>query len=232
MANILILVEGQAEESFVKGLIAPYLLEFGLYATPIIITTKENPKGTNIKGGGTHNSNAYQKLIRKQVLDLLKDANAYVSTFFDYYGLPTDFPDLKICKNKQNLGLNIYQRVEGLEKAFASDIDNQRFIPYIQLHEFETLLFTDIRGFEYSFGDTPSKVKQIQAIINQFSNPELINDSPQTAPSKRLLEIFPNYQKVVEGNVVALENSIENIISKCPHFEAWITQLKNLKNKT
>jgi Domain of unknown function (DUF4276) len=228
MANILILVEGYAEECFVKELIAPYLLEFGCYATPIIITTKENLYGENYKGGGMHNPNAYQKLMRKQVLDLLKNTNVYVSTFFDYYGLPTDFPNLNVCKNSRNLGMNIYQRIECLELAFAKDIDNQKFIPYIQLHEFETLLFTNIGGFEYLFGDTPTKIRQIAQIIVDYPNPELINDSPQTAPSKRLLEIFPNYQKVEMGNLIALENQIEYIISKCPHFAAWITQLKNL----
>jgi len=118
--------------------------------------------------------------------------------------------------------------VKGLEKAFSLDIHNERFIPYIQLHEFETLLFSDINGFEYIFGDERSKVRQIAQIIAEYPEPERINDSPQTAPSKRILAIFPNYQKVEMGSLIALENSIENIISKCPHFAAWITQLKNL----
>ena len=110
-----------------------------------------------------------------------------------------------------------------MEKCIADDINDYRFIPYIQLHEFEALLFSSNRGFETYFTSAESQLTQ--RVIDSFDNPEDINSTPEGAPSKRLLAIKSNYEKVIDGNLLALEVGIREILSKCPRFKAWVEQL-------
>lgn len=111
------------------------------------------------------------------------------------------------------------KKVEAMERSIASDINDRRFIPYIQLHEFEALLFSAPDGFKMYFDDNISE--EIQGIIDSFENPEEINSSPETAPSKRLIRIIPEYDKVLYGNIVALEIGLPVILEKCPRFRTW-----------
>ena len=115
------------------------------------------------------------------------------------------------------------QRVENLQQTLGDLIADRRFIPYIQLHEFEALLFSNNNGFEYLWeDDMSSKTKNI---VDSFENPEDINSAPETAPSKRLLAINQKYDKVLEGNVIALEVGINEMLAKCPRFADWVSRL-------
>jgi hypothetical protein len=108
-------------------------------------------------------------------------------------------------------------------KCIGDDINDSRFIPYIQLHEFESLLYSSNKGFEAYFSN--EEKKETQKIIDEFPNPEDINSSPEKAPSKRLLAIKNDYDKVVEGNIIALEIGFKQIMDRCPRFKAWIEKL-------
>ena len=114
-------------------------------------------------------------------------------------------------------------QVEEMEKCIKDDIKDHRFIPYIQLHEFEALLFSSNKGFETYF--TKDNALETQQIIDAFDNPEEINTTPSGAPSKRLLAIKDDYEKVIEGNLIALEVGMNEILIKCPRFKAWIEKL-------
>ena len=91
-------------------------------------------------------------------------------------------------------------------------------------------MFSSIQGFEYLFSGQESEINEIQNIINQFPNPEDINDNPITAPSKRILKIFPGYDKPLYGGLSCLEIGIENFLQKCLHFNNWVERLKLLKS--
>lgn len=103
------------------------------------------------------------------------------------------------------------------------EIGDCRFVPYIQLHEFEALLFSSNAGFRYYF--SAEEADKTLDIIQAFENPEAINSSPQGAPSKRLIAIKPDYDKVMEGNLIALEIGLEAILEKCPRFRTWTDKL-------
>ena len=111
-------------------------------------------------------------------------------------------------------------QVKSLEEAINGAINDRRFFSYIQLHEFEALLFSSNKGFEYYFSDEHAEATA--AVISSYNNPEDINSSPEGAPSKRLLAIKPDYNKVLEGNLIALEIGIQSILEKCPRFAGWI----------
>ena len=60
----------------------------------------------------------------------------------------------------------------------------------------------------------------------EYLNPEDINSQLEKAPSKRILKIKSNYEKVAEGNLLAMEVGISERLKRCPRFNAWIEQLK------
>ena len=214
MKPLYILVEGQTEEEFVKEVLRPYFAEKQIHeVTPIKISTKAGFKGGFVKYGH----------LKRDANNLLKQrSDILVSSFVDYFRIPNDVPNYEKCLEIHSID----NRIECLENAIKNDVNNERFYPYIQKHEFEAVLFSNNKGFD-SYYD--SKIgKQTAKIISKYINPEEINDSPQSSPSNRLKVIVPQYNKVLSGNIIALEVGIENIIEKCPRFAQWIDILVGL----
>jgi hypothetical protein len=220
MNQVIILVEGPTEETFIKEVLRPYLQRHNVWVTPTIINTKIVKDGKNYKGGSVTFGKAQRDLQR-----ILKDTSIYVTTFFDFYRLETDFPQ----QDKMPQNVSIYERVAFIENAFEQGINNPHFKAYIQPHEFEALLFADLRGFQNNFSDEPAFIEGINRIIQAFPNPEEINDGATTAPSKRIETLKPKYEKIFYGNMIALENGIGVLMLKCPHFSNWVKWFKDLK---
>ncbi len=146
----------------------------------------------------------------------------------DLYGLPSAFPGREAAEKLRN---DPYQRVASLEAAWANDIGDSRFIPYIQLHEFEACLFVDASCLEFFYPDCSAKIRNLQAGTHAFSTPELIDDGPATSPSNRIIAEFPDYKgaKRVQGPQLGELIGLAQIRMKCPHFDEWFTTLENLK---
>jgi len=101
-----------------------------------------------------------------------------------------------------------------------------KIIPYIHMYEFEGLLFS-----------SPSTIATVlqqdeirlwaEDILHQFhGNPELINNSSQTAPSKRLA-VTP-YRKTTHGPNIAKEIGLDILRGKCKGFGDWLSRLEAL----
>lgn len=211
MKRLFIVVEGQTEEAFVNELMSPYFIQNGIYdVRPVLIQTSKGHKGGFVNY--EHLKNDLFRLLRSQGQDVV------VSTFVDFFRCP-ELPN----QEKIDALPSHYQKVEEMEKSIALDIHDWRFIPYIQLHEFEALLFSASNGFEMYFDEKISN--KIQGIIDSFDSPEDINSAPETAPSKRLIRIIPDYDKVLYGNIVALEVGLPIMLEKCPRFRAWVELL-------
>jgi hypothetical protein len=146
----------------------------------------------------------------------------------DLYALPNDFPGFTECHSIADP----YDRIRSLELRFGEDICDNRFVPYIQLHEFEALLFSDIRQLELAFIDQLKGITRLGKLAERFSNPELINDRPQTAPSKRIIAEIPDYEhrKPSAGPLVAAKIGMDNMRAKCAHFRDWLTRLEDLSS--
>lgn len=211
MKRLYIIVEGQTEQEFVNSMIAPYMQQFGIYdVTPILIRTSKTGRGGFVNY--EHLKNDAIKLLHSKNDDFI------VSMFVDFFRIP-EVPK----KERWEIKNNHIEKVEEMEQCIAEDISDCRFIPYIQLHEFEALLFSSNKGFESYFAE--KEANSTQQIIDSYENPEDINSSPEGAPSKRLLAIKDDYDKVVEGNLIALEVGFNDILAKCPRFKAWIDKL-------
>lgn len=214
MKKVLLLVEGQTEERFVKDVLYQYFFNKDILLIPKILTSKEVKSGPNFKGGILSYKN-----VRKDLNKLLLDTSAtLVTSMFDYYGLPSDFPATNALNG------DCYNKVSILEEAFSADVNNQKFLPYIQLHEFETILFSDGNIISQAFQGR--NFPKIKSIIDEFQNPELINNDPSTCPSRRIAEIFPEYNKVIYGSLISNRIGIDSIKQKCTHFSDWIDSIQ------
>jgi Domain of unknown function (DUF4276) len=129
---------------------------------------------------------------------------------------------------------NPYPFVEALEEAFAKDIADRRFVPHIQLHEYETLLFADPEAFAISFDDCGAAIAGLDKCAVSFPSIEHIDDGKTTAPSKRIIALLPEYEhrKTDAGPDIAELIGLQTIRRRCPHFHKWISRLEKLRATT
>lgn len=219
MIRLFIYCEGQTEERFVKELLFDYFSVNDIFVQPIIATTKRTP--TKKYKGGVVN---YKK-IKDEIEMLCKsDKTAFVTTMLDYYALPNDVPG-----RKNPIGKDIYEKACYVENQMYQDIALDNFIPNIILHEFEGLLFSNPGCFSFCDSDT-RKIERIVRIREEYETPEHINDGIDTAPSKRVKQIFRNYDKVIDGVNIAMDIGIHSILNECHHFKKWVDKLIALIN--
>lgn len=214
-----ILVEGQTEAVFVRDIIAPHLREKEIDTWYSIIPTAVRER--TYRGG----ISSFETQTKPVLLHLLQGGKRYVTTMFDFYGLPKDFPG-KVTLNSAGAP---QQKVAHLEDAFRTAIASRWFIPYLQLHEFEALLYSDIQVLDLFMQlQGSSKIAELSRILLEFKEPESIDDDPATAPSKRLLALYPTFQKTFHGNQIAAKIPLGTIREKCPHFNHWLCSLEQL----
>jgi hypothetical protein len=216
MRKLLVLVEGPTEEKFIKEVLAPHFINFGKCLIPTILNTKIVKSGTNFKGGIT----SYKK-AKRDLLRLLGDTSALcVTTMFDLYGLPNEFP------GRQDAPTAPYEKVQHLEIAFRQDVDHPKFLENLILHEFEGLLFSTPSEIARALNE-PDKESELNKIRVSFKTPEEINDAPNTAPSKRLQDLFPIYNKPFYGTIISKRIGLNAIRTQCPHFHQWVSRMEN-----
>lgn len=223
-----ILCEGQTEERFVKEVLSPYLRQFNIYPKPILLLTS---KKKNARGGMLSYAQAKRDLmiLRRQYRDNDNERHLF-TTMFDFYALPDDFP----CFKESSHYSDVRERISFIETEFAKDMGFEGLIPYIQLHEFESLLFVDITKLESDYPLSRAQIRKLKEETDTYGDPELINDSPATAPSKRIIKALEqnyNYNKVQSGAAITSLIGMESLLDNCRHFKDWVEQLKSLANK-
>lgn len=222
-----VLCEGQTEQGFVEEVLRPYLQAHGVRGVKSILITTNKKK--NARGGMLAYSQAVTDL---GILSRMNADGEYVqhilTTMFDLYALPDDFPGYEAAKAVGEP----YHRVAALEKAFAEAINGRRFIPYIQLHEFEALLFCGIKHLARLYPGCEKRCEQLTKDLERTANPELIDNGPHTAPSKRIIKAiegdkrhYYNYNKPATGKEVTRSIGIEELRARCKHFNEWIGKL-------
>ncbi|MEH2012700.1 DUF4276 family protein [Nostoc sp.] len=227
MVRLYLFAEGQTEQTFADNILKLGLAQHSVFMDKIILIAHARKKGHVHRGGGRK-----YKPMKDDILRFLKQekgSNVFFTTMIDLYAIAPDFPGLA---ESESLRQNPIERVEFLEQRFAEDIGDYRFIPYIQLHEYEAYLFADPTCFEYLDALRTKEIEALQAIANQYETPEFINDGQQTSPSKRISAQFPDYEKAKSafGPQLAELIGLEVIRSRCPHFNAWLSRLESLNN--
>jgi hypothetical protein len=198
MSRLGISVEGATEREFVSRILRPHLTAFGW---------------TQVVGVDLGGNVSLDKIAG--VLPRLLGSFNHVSTFYDYYGF------------KYRNGMS----VEALEAAMANRLDasrRARLTPYLQLHEFEALLFATPSHTHEWLGGPMELRQEMQAIVAEKGSPEAVNDSPQTSPSHRIKAMFPRFDKKLHGPEIIELAGLQTIRAQCPRFNAWLIQLEAL----
>jgi hypothetical protein len=226
MARLLVHVEGQTEESFVNEVLRRRLYQFGYerVGARLFGNARQRERRGGVRGWDT--------LKKDIVRHLRQDSGAVATTMVDYYGLPQG--GSKAWPGRAGAtALPVDARGPHVESALLDDIatdmgngfDRRRFLPFVVVHEFEGLLFSDCTAFARGIG-RPGLTRSLEEIRRAFDTPEHINDSPTTAPSRRLEVLMPEYDKPLFGILAALAIGVDRITGECSHFRGWLRHLE------
>ena len=215
-------VEGQTEEAFVNRILIPHLADLDVWAFVRVVTTRRT-RSRSFKGGLATYGQA-----KKDILTWMKEdggTDARFTTMFDLYALPADFPRFNDAADVQDP----FEKVRILEEALAEDISDYRFIPHLQLHEFEALLLSEPQSLNAQFDGTEA-IQRLASMATQFESPEHIDDGVETAPSKRIISEIPGFGKLKAsaGPLVAQRIGLPTMRRRCLHFGEWISKLEGL----
>jgi len=218
MVEVHVVVEGQTEETFVHRVLRPYFWPLGICFYPQLL--------------GTGGICEYPKARLQIVTTLRQHRTTFCTTMVDYYAMPNSWPQRDAARQS-----SFHQKPIMVEQAILADIAGElgegfnvaRFIPYVQMHEFEALLFSEPKlladGLELADDGA------IQAIRGQFGTPEEINDGPLSAPSKRIVGLKADYDKRLDGVLISQKIGLPVMRAQCPHFNEWIGKLEALAGR-
>ena len=210
MTRIAIVVEGQTELDFVDKVLSPNLWEQEVYPSPRLL--------------GHNGGNVSVDRLATDMASYLVDFD-YVTSLVDFYGF-RDKGNLTVQDLEQRINEEVSRRVRRPQAQ-------SRIFAYVQLHEFEGLLFSDVYAFERAPIELPDGcVDKLLSIRTDpsFPTPEDINNSPDTAPSRRIADLVPRYRKRANGSLIAEQIGLDAIRRECPRFNAWVARMESLSN--
>lgn len=217
--EIVAIVEGKTEEIFIKNILQPHLANRNIFTTPIIVS-KPGQKGGDVKFARVKND------IERH---LKQRPDTYLTLFVDFYGIKSDWPGITaaegISSPQEKAKLVNQATMEKVVEHFGEQNAERRFIPYLAMHEFEALLFSNPSVLARKLQINES---EIIAIIEECGEPENIDNSPVTAPSKRLESLSHRFKKTTTGIAILKEIGLTAIRERCPIFDGWVTTLESL----
>lgn len=212
MIRLAISMEGQTEEEFSKDVLTTHLRSHGVEAQPVLLG--------RARGHGAGGGNVSVGRLASEMAHLYRSFDA-VTSLVDFYG----FRD-KRDKTAEELEALVREEVQQ-KIGWGQD----RVLPYVQKHEFEGLLFSNVGAFSVLIDARPESVNLLSNIRAGFATPEDINDNKATAPSRRIKEVIPRYRKRLHGPLVAMEIGLGAIRAECPRFDEWISSLESLQGR-
>lgn len=224
MKRLHLTVEGQTEQEFAVSLLKPHLAAFNVFHEKPRLTGPHGRRGGRIPQGGMFNTFVHALNDMRRWLRGDPSADARFSMMVDLYGLPHDFPDYEAAMALADP----YAQVRHLEQALAREMNDPRFIPYLQLHEFEALILSDPPRIGLLIEGRDKEVRDLTQECQPFASPELINDGQHTHPKARIQKYLPEYHENVHGPLLAENIGLQVLRDRCPHFGEWLTHLENL----
>lgn len=221
MIRLIVVCEGQTEQEFCRNVLAPHLREFDVYLSA--------PRIEHSGGGDVR----WPKVRRQLVAHLQSDTSALLTTMIDYYGrtAPHDWPNAAAASAEAD----VRERIGILEEGMSQEVDTEhtgRFIPHLQLHEFEALLYSDPAAITPMLeGDTDAMTSAMEAVVREAGEPELINSRRDKTPARRLAAIAPEYAKGVYGPLLAEAVGLGRMRAACPGFDRWVGRLEELGDR-
>ncbi len=221
MIHVIVVGEGQTEETFTNTVLAPHFANFEITVEPRLVKTSECGRGGAL---------SKERVIRFLRNTLRERGTTHVTTFFDLYGLHSDFPGVASAGQKADP----LERSDIIEAALAeaaveaSNCRADRFVAHIQPYEFEALLFSDVSSFAVVNPEWRRFEVDLKQACDSLASPEHINDGATTHPSARLTVLHPRYKKTLHGCRVAASIGLTQIRQECQHFDRWLTRIESL----
>lgn len=216
-----LLVEGQTEETIVKDTVAPYLEDMGWYVDCSVVKTKRPASGPAHRGGVSCWAH-----IERDVRLLLQDSSiAVLTTLLDYYAFPADAPGMAGRPNG-----DAATKVEHVERAMEAAIGDERFLANLVVHEIEAWVFAACEQLG-SLCDDVALARRLRQDVDKAGGPELVNDGPSTAPSKRLLRYRRDYVKTLHGPLAIDDLGLPKLREQCPHLDQWFAKLEDASQR-
>jgi hypothetical protein len=206
MIRVTVSVEGYTEEAFVKDVLYEHFLSRGIILTAI-----------NMEG------NISLDRIIPELVRHYHGCN-FLTTFYDFYG----FKKNSLYLNGDDLEKEILERLTLTLKRNGHILSLHRFRPYIQMHEFEGLLFSNVEAFRLLYNVRDEHIDRLRVIRQGFNTPEDIINSKETSPSHRLEDLKIGYRKVEFGPILARKIGLNVIRTECQRFNHWIIWLENV----
>jgi len=219
--RLYVLVEGQTEQEFVDKVLGPHLHAHSVWVHSLIVETSRDAQGVKRRGGGRWKQ--WGRDLRRVAMQQ-NGPDVRLSTMFDLYGLPDDYPGLA----EHSSVMDTVRRAELLEACMAAEVDDHRLVPYLQRHEFEALVLASLDPLERILAEEDRIGLKSLATVVAASSPENVNDGPTTAPSKRLKQAIPSYRKTLHGPLAVEATGLETLRKACPRFGAWVSKLEAL----
>lgn len=228
MKRLYLTVEGQTEQTFAVDVLQPHLAQFSVHVVKPRLTGLHSRRGGRVPTGGLlgtfrHSLADIRRWMRE---DHSKDAR--FSIMVDLYSLPGDFPGYAAAMELADPHAQAAQ----LEEALAAELGDHRFIPYLQVHEFESIVLADFDGFLTWFDQIDKQVERLRSECAVFETPEHINHGQNTHPKARIKSHIPDYDENVDGPILAEYAGVPNIKQRCPHFCQWVETLERLDSAT
>lgn len=227
MKYLNIIVEGSSEENFVNDVMVKHFAALNIFVSARKIRTGWDRINNKPAKGGLLKYIKFKNDVLRWIQSDRGRVDTFYTSFIDLYAFPKDL-ESPYTAPIQGIA-DHYRRVTALETAIAQDINHPTFIPYVQLHEFEAFLLVDPDRLITMYPDGQTVINRLKRDIGN-TNPEEINESPQTAPSKRIIQYLPAYegQKAQVGPLIAEDIGMAALRCKCPHFNEWIAKLESL----
>ena len=229
MSSIYVVVEGQTEQTFVRYVLSPYIGTKNIHLYPCLIG-RPGHRGGNV---------SFERALN-DIRSFLKQRNdTYVTIMFDYFRIDPNWPGKEQIRKQTEGGKTITaeekaqiieeETYKKISEKFSEYNAENRFIPYIEMHEFEALLFSDPSVLSSKMGIGLPKIHSI--LEEHDNNPEEINDNPEKAPSKRIKSLKTGYRKVAMGKIISEAIGIQEIRNQCNNFNSWVTRLEELQKR-
>ena len=211
MIRLAVSAEGHTEVAFVTSVLRNHLWPMNVMPYGMLLGRARDARG----GGG-------DVTVTRLVEDMLRRHNSFdaVTSLVDFYGF----------RGKGD------RTIEALEEHVAQEFEvraprARHVFPYVQSHEFEALLFSDVTAFRV-LGASARDIDALKAVRRRFATPEDINDSREGAPSKRIAQVVGKYRKPQDGPLIAKTIGLKTIRQQCPRFGAWLSRLETLAQST
>lgn len=224
MKRLHLTVEGQTEAAFATTVLAPHLANYHVFLARPRFTGLHKRRRGRIPRGGMLNTFGHALKDIKTWLKEDASPDARFSMMIDLYSLPRDFPGYDTGMSKSS-GT---EQAIALESALASELGDSRFVPYLQVHEYEALVLADPRRISFLY-DVPDAI--INAFCKQcaeYGTPEEINHGQHSHPKYRIRKMIGEYDENVAGPLIAEDIGLPTLRVSCPHFGRWLSILENL----